>query len=122
MPPGWGGGPRPPAQEALSELQRLLPQQIAAHILREEREQRKAWQTWLAREWGTRPGAVCRLLRDDAVTLPSRISRLAGEQRDADRPGDGRVVVGAFGPRQPQTCGHPNTGITYGESPYWHPR
>ena len=59
-----------PAQGELEELQRLVQQQVAAQIRQEEKERREAWQAWLAREWGTRPVAVYRWLRDDAFAPP----------------------------------------------------
>ena len=59
-----------PAQAELEELQRLQQQQFAAHTRREEKERREAWQAWLAREWGTRLGAVYRWLRDNPFAPP----------------------------------------------------
>ena len=59
-----------PAQGELEELQRLLQQQIVAHTCWEDWQRREALQVWLAREWGTRPGAVYRWLRDDTFATP----------------------------------------------------
>ena len=108
------------AQDELSDVQCVLPQQIAAQVRRDEKERREAWQAWWAREWGMRPGAVYRWVRDDAFAPPppGRVIGAAGRQRNGERPPNGRAIALGLGPCQPQVCGGPKAvpGGLHGQS------
>ena len=63
------GAPVPSAaagDECIEQLKRLA----ATQVQREDRERVQAWRSWLQAEWGTKPGAVYRWLKEEGFSPP----------------------------------------------------
>ena len=59
-----------PSAAALHECIEQLKRLAATQVQREDRERVQAWRSWLQAEWGTKPGAVYRWLKEEGFSPP----------------------------------------------------
>ena len=59
-----------PSAAALDECIEQLKRLAATQVQREDRERVQAWRSWLQAEWGTKPGAVYRWLKEEGFSPP----------------------------------------------------